>query len=361
MAGGGTQRLVIGKILNHVERTSRPSTTATATTPRSARRSTGGRRSSPRSSRTRRRQCWRSRGAREHAAATRWPAHRLFGGPLRRAASGYARGRVVIGHSARGRSGGCSPVAGTRVSARFNRCGMRRATTRPCGRGRPDGVSLVQTPMTTGRSLMPVRPSAIAQITGFLTGSTVMTSRGFFIPEDLVMAPPELGRQDGRHFQWLAVQLGAGWQHITDTADVRTVRGAVASLATHLRLQLRPTRRGRPAKVRPLLNLSQFPNFGDSCDRYRCLRFDFRRPDAHARSTDHHSAKADRASASQGISDTTLWRLERSGNFPRSIQISPGRVGYRESDIERGLSRVREVAQQDSRQKWRCHDQRGKR
>jgi prophage regulatory protein len=35
-----------------------------------------------------------------------------------------------------------------------------------------------------------------------------------------------------------------------------------------------------------------------------------------------------------GVSDTTLWRLERAGQFPRSIRISPGTVAWRESDIE---------------------------
>lgn len=35
-----------------------------------------------------------------------------------------------------------------------------------------------------------------------------------------------------------------------------------------------------------------------------------------------------------GVSDTTLWRLERRGDFPKSIRISPGAVAWREHDIE---------------------------
>lgn len=35
------------------------------------------------------------------------------------------------------------------------------------------------------------------------------------------------------------------------------------------------------------------------------------------------------------LSRTTLWRLERDGIFPRRIQISPGRVGWLESEVDR--------------------------
>ena len=34
------------------------------------------------------------------------------------------------------------------------------------------------------------------------------------------------------------------------------------------------------------------------------------------------------------LSDTTLWRLERTGKFPKSIRISPGVVAWRESDVQ---------------------------
>ena len=47
-----------------------------------------------------------------------------------------------------------------------------------------------------------------------------------------------------------------------------------------------------------------------------------------------------------GLSDTTLWRLERAGRFPRSIRISQGTVGWRESDVE---DWIRERAEASSR------------
>ncbi|MBS0333602.1 MAG: AlpA family phage regulatory protein [Proteobacteria bacterium] len=35
-----------------------------------------------------------------------------------------------------------------------------------------------------------------------------------------------------------------------------------------------------------------------------------------------------------GISRTTAWRLQKTGDFPKPYVISPGRVAYRESEIE---------------------------
>src|SRR5687767_129515 len=37
---------------------------------------------------------------------------------------------------------------------------------------------------------------------------------------------------------------------------------------------------------------------------------------------------------STGLSRTTAWRLQRSGDFPRPYVISPGRVGYLECEVE---------------------------
>lgn len=34
-----------------------------------------------------------------------------------------------------------------------------------------------------------------------------------------------------------------------------------------------------------------------------------------------------------GLSRTTAWRLQKAGDFPLPVQISPGRVGWRESEI----------------------------
>jgi predicted DNA-binding transcriptional regulator AlpA len=35
-----------------------------------------------------------------------------------------------------------------------------------------------------------------------------------------------------------------------------------------------------------------------------------------------------------GISRTTAWRLQKRGDFPRPYVMSPGRVAYRESEVE---------------------------
>lgn len=35
-----------------------------------------------------------------------------------------------------------------------------------------------------------------------------------------------------------------------------------------------------------------------------------------------------------GLSAVTIWRLQKRGEFPRSIRISPGAVAWRERDIE---------------------------
>lgn len=34
-----------------------------------------------------------------------------------------------------------------------------------------------------------------------------------------------------------------------------------------------------------------------------------------------------------GLSNATLWRLENSGKFPRRRQLTPGRVGWLESEV----------------------------
>ena len=45
-----------------------------------------------------------------------------------------------------------------------------------------------------------------------------------------------------------------------------------------------------------------------------------------------------------GLSDTTIWRLERAGKFPRSIRISPGAVVWREADIEAWIAERAEAS-----------------
>lgn len=52
------------------------------------------------------------------------------------------------------------------------------------------------------------------------------------------------------------------------------------------------------------------------------------------------SAKSDRligikqTSAKTDLSRSTIYRLERRGLFPKRRQISPGRIGWFESDVE---------------------------
>lgn len=53
-----------------------------------------------------------------------------------------------------------------------------------------------------------------------------------------------------------------------------------------------------------------------------------------------------------GISRTTAWRLQRAGEFPKPYVMSPGRVAYRESEVEawkasRGHRSTAESAQVD--------------
>ena len=35
-----------------------------------------------------------------------------------------------------------------------------------------------------------------------------------------------------------------------------------------------------------------------------------------------------------GMSGVTIWRLQKRGDFPQSIRISPGAVAWREADVE---------------------------
>lgn len=44
------------------------------------------------------------------------------------------------------------------------------------------------------------------------------------------------------------------------------------------------------------------------------------------------------------LSDVTRWRLRKAGKFPEPITISPGRVAWRESDIDAWIeARARET------------------
>lgn len=38
-----------------------------------------------------------------------------------------------------------------------------------------------------------------------------------------------------------------------------------------------------------------------------------------------------------GLSRTSIWRLERAGDFPKRIRLSAGAVGYRRAEVEAWL------------------------
>jgi prophage regulatory protein len=42
-------------------------------------------------------------------------------------------------------------------------------------------------------------------------------------------------------------------------------------------------------------------------------------------------------SAETGLSRTSIWRLERAGDFPKRIRLSAGAVGYRRAEVEAWL------------------------
>lgn len=41
-----------------------------------------------------------------------------------------------------------------------------------------------------------------------------------------------------------------------------------------------------------------------------------------------------------GLSLTTIWRLSRSGNFPKALKLSAGCVGWRQADVDRWLAEL---------------------
>jgi prophage regulatory protein len=40
-----------------------------------------------------------------------------------------------------------------------------------------------------------------------------------------------------------------------------------------------------------------------------------------------------------GQSRTSIWRLERRGDFPRKVQLAPGAIGYREDEVDEWIER----------------------
>jgi prophage regulatory protein len=61
-----------------------------------------------------------------------------------------------------------------------------------------------------------------------------------------------------------------------------------------------------------------------------------------------------------GLSRTTIWRLGRTGEFPRPIQISAGRVGFLIDEIESWIAEKRtereswDVPQDENRKRRAC-------
>ena len=39
-----------------------------------------------------------------------------------------------------------------------------------------------------------------------------------------------------------------------------------------------------------------------------------------------------------GLSRTTIWRLQKTGEFPRAVRISPGRIAWRASEVSAWLN-----------------------
>jgi prophage regulatory protein len=52
---------------------------------------------------------------------------------------------------------------------------------------------------------------------------------------------------------------------------------------------------------------------------------------------DRFVLKPEARAMSGGLSDVTLWRMEKRGEFPQRRQISPGRVGYLKSELSAWL------------------------
>jgi len=58
--------------------------------------------------------------------------------------------------------------------------------------------------------------------------------------------------------------------------------------------------------------------------------------DASSRGTAEPVAILDESKVEEltSLSRTTRWRMERRGEFPKRVRLSPGRVGWRQAEIE---------------------------
>lgn len=44
------------------------------------------------------------------------------------------------------------------------------------------------------------------------------------------------------------------------------------------------------------------------------------------------------------LSDVTIWRMEKAGEFPKRRQLSPGRVGWLASEVDAWIESRKQVA-----------------
>lgn len=73
---------------------------------------------------------------------------------------------------------------------------------------------------------------------------------------------------------------------------------------------------------------------------------DRKSPPRHINSTDRSNIARPRDLPSlTGLSRTTIWRLERAGDFVKKIRLSAGAVGYRISEIQNWLDSRQTVAE----------------
>jgi len=56
-----------------------------------------------------------------------------------------------------------------------------------------------------------------------------------------------------------------------------------------------------------------------------------------------------------GLSRSTIWRLEKEGNFPHRLKISAGCVGWKKSEIDEWIN-GRQLVGGEGRLKGGCHE-----
>jgi predicted DNA-binding transcriptional regulator AlpA len=41
-----------------------------------------------------------------------------------------------------------------------------------------------------------------------------------------------------------------------------------------------------------------------------------------------------------GVSDSTIWRLEHQGDFPKRVRVAPGTAGWRMSEVQQWIAKL---------------------